>query len=264
MKPATVSFVVPTRNQAPFVRRCIESCLAQGIPESEIVVVDGLSTDGTQEILRSYGDRITWTSEADRGQADAINKGIARARGDIIAWINSDDYYPDPGVLAAVLAAFETDPRVDVVYGRALTVDEHGRPIRPHRTNPIAAPKDVLVQPTGPAMQPAVFFRRSLFREVGGLRVDLHYAMDYDLWLRMFPRARAISFLDRVLACASFHKGAKSITGMGKQIAELLAIKRLHAPSFELGWSDRIRLLAGAGSLCAYWLAVRAGLRKAT
>ncbi len=264
MSSPRVSFVVPTRNQAPFLRRCIDSCLAQGIPESEIVVVDGLSTDGTQEILRSYGDRITWTSEPDGGQADAINKGIAHARGDVIAWINSDDYYPGQGVLAAVLAAFETDPRVDVVYGRALTVDGHGRPIRPHRTRPIASPKDVLLQPTGPAMQPAIFFRRSLFHEVGGLRVDLHYAMDYDLWLRMFARARAIRFLDRVLACATFHEGAKSIAGMRKQIVELMTIKRLHAPSFELGWSDRVRLLAGTTSLWAYWLAVRAGLRKAT
>src|SRR5580704_13650255 len=84
-----VSFVIPTRNQARFIRRCIDECLAQDIAGAEILVIDGASTDGTQEILASYGDRLRFISERDRGQSDAINKGIRQARGEIIAWINS-------------------------------------------------------------------------------------------------------------------------------------------------------------------------------
>src|SRR6266496_688798 len=100
-----VSFVIPTRNQARFIRRCIDRCLEQGIDDSEIIVVDGLSSDGTQDILASYGERVRWTSEADAGQSDAINKGIARASGEIVAWINSDDYYADAQAVRAVVAA---------------------------------------------------------------------------------------------------------------------------------------------------------------
>src|SRR3954451_3356734 len=98
-----LSFVIPTRNQARFIRKCIDSCLAQAIPDSEIMVVDGLSTDGTQEILASYGDRIRWLSEKDRGQSDALNKGVRQTSGEVIAWINSDDYYPTGNVLGEAL-----------------------------------------------------------------------------------------------------------------------------------------------------------------
>jgi glycosyltransferase involved in cell wall biosynthesis len=258
-----LSFVIPTRNQGRFIRRCIDRCLEQGIASSEVIVVDGLSTDGTQEILRSYGDRIAWTSEADSGQAEAVNKGVARARGEIVAWVNSDDYYPGPTTLRTVLAAFDGDPGVDVVYGGALVVDAEGRPIRPHRTRELRALSDVLVTPTGPSMQPAIFFRRSLFLAAGGLRPDLHYAMDYDLWLRMFPLARALRFLPEPLACATFHAGAKSIAGMWRQVRELGRLKRLHRASFALSLPDRLRLRLGVASLYAYWAAVRLGLRRA-
>ncbi len=257
-----VSFVVPTLNQAAFIGRCLDSCLAQRIPESEVIVMDGASSDGTQRVLERYGERIRWRSERDGGQSDAVNRGVALATGEVIAWINSDDYYPDDGVLPAVLTAFESGPDVDVVYGRALTVDASGRPLRPYHTRRITAPKDVLVFPIGPAMQPAVFFRRQAFSGVGGLRRDLHYAMDYDLWLRMFPRARAIRFVDRVLACATFHPDAKSIAGMRKQVRELAALKRHHLPEFQLGVLDRLRLETGIASLWAYWVAVRTGLRR--
>lgn len=259
-----VSFVVPTRNQAPYIRRCLDACLAQRVDDAEIVVADGLSTDGTQAILASYGDRIRWTSERDAGQSDAVNKAVARARGDVIAWINSDDYYPSDDVVPTVLAAFSESPGVDVVYGRATAVDAAGRELRPYRTRRISSAKEILLLPTPPAMQPAIFFRRALFQQVGGLRTDLHYAMDYDLWLRMFPRARELRFVDRVLAHASFHPDAKSIAHLGKQVRELAMLKRLHRPAFELGLLDRVRCAAGVAELYAYWVAVRLGGRRAT
>jgi GT2 family glycosyltransferase len=259
-----LSFVIPTRNQARFIRRCLDTCLEQGVDESEILVVDGMSTDGTQDVLRSYGDRIRWTSEPDEGQADAVNKGVARAAGEVIAWINSDDFYPRATTLRTVLAEFDADPRVDVVYGQALIVDGGGEVLRRHRSRELCSPADLLVAPTGPAMQPAIFFRRALFLEAGGLRKDLHYALDYDLWLRMFPRARGIRWVAEPLACARFHADAKSISGVREQVRELGALKKLHRPAYRLDSGDWVRLQLGMASLHLYALAVRLGLRRVT
>ncbi len=259
-----VSFVIPTRNQAPFVSRCVDSCLAQSVADSEILVMDGASTDGTQQLLARYGDRIRWTSEPDAGQGDAVNKGVARARGEIIAWINSDDRYADPSVLSDVLAAFAADPRRDVVYGEGLTVDAAGRPLRPYRTREIRRTADLVLHPSSPVLQPATFFRRELFLAVGGIDASLHYALDYDLWLRMFPRARAVHHVRRPLAVATYHPGAKSVGGMLEQIRETVALKRRHQGQLGLGAVDRVRLELSIASLYAYWAAVRLRLRRAS
>lgn len=258
-----VSFVIPTRNQGRFIGRCIESCLEQAIDDAEIVVVDGASTDETLDVLRGFGDRVRWSSAPDSGQAQAVNRGVASARGEIVAWINSDDYYPDPGVLSAVVSAFDEEPGVDIVYGRGRMVDASGATIRVTRGGALHSAADLLVSPSG-LLQPAVFFRRRAFINAGGLREELHYALDYDLWLRMFPRARATRYVDRELACATYHEGAKSIAGLWRQVRELDALKRMHRGEFELCFRQRLRLAAGTASLYAYWAAVRLGLRRAT
>jgi glycosyltransferase involved in cell wall biosynthesis len=256
-----VSFVIPTRNQAPFIRRCLDGCLAQGLPDAEILVVDGASTDGTQEILASYGERIRWTSQPDSGQAQAVNRGIARASGEIVAWINSDDFYEGPGVLPVVVAAFEADPELDILYGGATVVDARGATIRRFRSRAFRRPADLLVNAIGPA-QPATFFRRELFQRVGGLKETLHFGLDYDLFLRMFPAARKTRYLAESLARMTFHSGAKSIYGLLDQVRELVALKREQMGRFSLGSADRARLWWGVASLYAYWAAVRLGLRR--
>lgn len=256
-----VSFVIPTRNQARFIRRCLDGCLAQKLEDFEIIVSDGLSTDGTQDVLASYGDRISWTSERDSGQAEAVNKGVARATGEVVAWINSDDYYPDAGCLQAVISEFERDPETDVVYGDAFVVTGDGAPIRPYRNRTFSSARDVIVAPIGPS-QPATFFRRRLFMEVGGLRTDLHYALDYELWIRMFARARRIRRVPRVLACVTFHPDAKSTYAMLPQIREATRAKLAHAAAAGLGPLDRLRLALGVGMNWAYFLAVRTRLRR--
>lgn len=263
-RPAAVklSFVIPTRNQVRFIRRCLDSCVAQGIPGAEIVVVDGLSSDGTQDVLASYGPRIQWTSERDSGQAEAINKGIQRARGEVIAWINSDDAYASPDVVPEVLRRFEADPELDVVYGGALVVDDRGEPIRPYVTHDIRDVRDVLLAPQGPA-QPATFFRRELYLRAGGLKTDLHLALDYELWLRMFSLARRIVRIPNTLALVTAHPDAKSIASMGSQIAETARIKRSYARKLGLTLGQRLRMERGIALNRLYVLAVRAGLRRA-
>ena len=257
-----VSFVIPTRNQARFIARCLDSCLEQDVRDAEVIVVDGASTDDTVAVLGEYGDRVRWSSQPDTGQAQAVNRGVTAAAGDVIAWLNSDDFYPSPRVLPAVLEAFR-DPAIDVVYGRGRMVDADEQTLRATRSRALRSAADLLVRPSG-LPQPAVFFRRQLFLEVGGLREDLHYALDYDLWLRMFPRARATRFLDEELACARYHADAKSIAGLWRQVRELATVKRAHRRQFTLSWAQRVRLELGTASLYAYWAAVRTGLRRAT
>lgn len=259
-----LSFVIPTRNQARFLAQCIESCLAQAIPDSEIVVVDGASTDDTKGVLARYGTRIRWISEPDRGQSDAINKGIRMARGELVAWINSDDYYASPRSAAKLLEAFDAERDVDIVYGNGVRVDVDGHELGPYRARAIARIADILVHPASFVLQPSLMFRRELFLEVGGLDEALHYTMDYELWIRLFAAARVSRFVPEVIACARYHTDAKSIAAMGKQIRELYAVKRAAARRLQVGSIDRARILAGMATLGAYWLVVRLGLKRAS
>lgn len=257
-----LSFVIPSLNQGRFIGRCIDRCLAQAIPSSEIIVVDGSSTDVTREVLARYGDRIRWTSEPDTGQAQAVNRGVACAQGEIIAWINADDCYEGAEALAAVLAAFDADPQLDLVYGDAVVVDRDDGPIRMYRNRTFAGRAELLASPIGPP-QPATFFRRSLFQRVGGLREDLHWALDYDLMLRLFANARATRRLPRTLARMTFHPAAKSNRGMLRQIREVVRLKREHLPSVRLSRTQRLRLWWGVGGLYVYWAAVKLHLWRA-
>ncbi len=259
-----LSFVIPTRNQAPFIRECIDSCLAQNIADSEILVLDGASTDGTQDVLASYGDKIQWRSQKDRGQSDAVNQGIAMAKGELIAWINSDDYYTDARALPRIIEAFAHDPRLDIVYGDGMRVKIDGEPIGPYHAAQYVDPATLVACPLTFVLQPCLVFRRSLYLAVGGLDEKLHYTMDYDLWLRMFPAARAVKKLDATIASARYHSDAKSVMAMGKQAREAYAVKRDHAARLGLGARDRARMLVGMGKLWVYWLAVRSGLKSAT
>jgi glycosyltransferase involved in cell wall biosynthesis len=259
-----LSFVIPTRNQAPYIRECIDSCLAQNVVDSEILVLDGASTDGTQDVLASYGDKLHWRSQKDRGQSDAVNQGIEMAKGDLIAWINSDDYYTDARALPRILDAFSANPRLDIVYGDGMRVDIAGKPIGPYPAASYVDPATLVACPLTFVLQPCLVFRRSLYLEVGGLDEKLHYTMDYDLWLRMFPAARAVKKLDATIASARYHSDAKSVAAMGKQIREAYAVKRKHAHELGLGKRDHARMLASMGQLWAYWLAVRSGLKSAT
>jgi glycosyltransferase involved in cell wall biosynthesis len=257
-----VSFVIPTLNQAPFIRRCLDSCLEQQLPEAEILVRDGGSTDGTQAILAEYRAAIAWSSEPDRGQADAVNKAVAVARGDVIAWINSDDYYAAPGVLRAVVDVFEQQENVDIVYGDGLLVAPDGQPRRKYPVQHLEPLKRLLLYPVSPLLQPAVFFRKDLFQQVGGLCVDNHLTLDYELWLRMFPAARKSVYLRQVLACAVVHQDAKSIKYAGRQLHELRAVKAKYAGQFELTAVDRLRLRAGQWKNRLYLALVRLGLLR--
>jgi len=222
----TVAIVTPSFNQARFLRQCLESVLAQTHPAIDYLVVDGGSTDGSLDILRSYGERVRWISEPDNGQSDAIAKGFARTSGDILAWINSDDMLL-PGAAAKAAAAFAVHPTAGLVYAHGWLLDEHGE-----RTGrfPWIEPFDLwrLVYYSDYILQPSAFFRRSTFEAVGGLDPSLHFAMDWDLWIRLASAADVVFLAEETLGCSRIWSETKTSTGGWRRIKELSRLARRH------------------------------------
>jgi glycosyltransferase involved in cell wall biosynthesis len=209
-----ISVVTPSFNQCDFLRRTADSVLSQrGEFDLEWVVVDGGSTDGTVEFLKSVTDpRARWTSERDSGQSHAINKGLASVTGDVVTWLNSDDLYV-PGTLAAVAEAFGQATTARWLVGRCDIIDAGDRVIR----EGVTRYKNYLLRKysyrgllrQNCISQPAVFWRADFGRRIGGPDQSLHYTMDYDLWLRMGRESDPL-ILDRVLARFRMHGGSKS------------------------------------------------------
>jgi glycosyltransferase involved in cell wall biosynthesis len=264
-----VSFIIPSLNQGRYLRNCIDSCLSQSIVNREIIVQDGGSSDNSLEILRSYGSELNVSSAPDDGQSDAVNKAIARSNGDIIAWVNSDDYYARPDVLERVCRTFEESPDVEIVFGDGLFVDCRNQPLRSYKAWQFESVKALISTPSSPLAQPAVFFRRELFLQVGGLRNDLHWALDFELWLRLFTVARNWKYIPDNLACMTWHGEAKSTRGMAKQIAETRAIKLEFIKQYGHSCRDRLfveyqhlqlygyRLVAGTWLTSVWWSCLR-------
>jgi glycosyltransferase involved in cell wall biosynthesis len=257
-----LSFVIPSYNQARYLRDCLDGCLAQRIDGAEILVFDGGSTDETRDLLAGYGERVTWRSAPDRGQSDAINQGVRAASGEIIAWINSDDFYTGPDVLRRVLDRFAADPELDVVHGDGWMVDAAGRRFRRYRSRELERGRALVATPSA-VVQPALFFRRRLFLDVGGLDERLHWAMDLDLWMRMLPAARRVAYLAEPLACLRCHEEAKTYRGMLQQIREVRHIKSRYLPALQPDVGLRVASHVADAKLYVYWAAVRLGLWKA-
>jgi glycosyltransferase involved in cell wall biosynthesis len=174
------SVVIPSFNQGRFISRTIDSVMCQdGV--LEVLVFDAGSTDQTLDILAAYGSAISWTSGEDEGQAHAVNKGLAKAKGEYIAWINSDDTYA-PGAFAHVAKIFASKEAVGVVYGDADHINENDQFIEPYPTADFDASA---LYDNCFICQPATFFRRELVATYGGLRQSLRYCLDYEFWLRL-------------------------------------------------------------------------------
>jgi len=201
-----VSIITPSFNQAAYLEQTINSVLDQEYSEIEYIVLDGGSLDASIDIIKKYADRLAyWVSEKDRGQADAINKGFARATGDIIAWLNSDDYYL-AGAVGAAVEYFEEHPDVVLVYGNMLAVDEHGKTFNTLTYNLLTLEDLLCFQIIG---QPAVFMRRSALESAGGLDPSLHFMLDHHLWIRI-ARQGKILHVDQTWAAARYHAEAKN------------------------------------------------------
>ncbi len=228
------SIIIPSLNQACYIQNAIESILRQEYIPFEIIIVDGGSQDGTLEILKNLRhESIRWISEPDKGQANAINKGLRMSRGDIVAWLGADDEY-EPGAFRKVARFFNENPEAVWVTGKCHIIDVHGKKVG----KAIAAYKHLLLSTRSRPLlsivdyipQPSTFFYRHLLEEVGYLDENLQYTMDYDLWLRISAK-HPIQFLNAYLACFRSYPTSKTRQSAIKGVNEEFFMIRKHVRS---------------------------------
>jgi len=204
-----ISIVTPSFNQADFLSACMESVLGQGYPHLEYIVLDGGSTDGSREVIERHSAQLAyWASEADRGQASAVNKGWARARGEVLGWVNSDDQLT-PGALEQVARTYQSAPTAAMIYGDIQEIDAQDRPVHLKHMARFDVRSLLLGKNMG---QPGVFITRRTYQALGGLDESLHYALDFEYFLRAwlaFP-ASDMQYTRSVLAISRLWGGTKS------------------------------------------------------
>ena len=249
-----VSVITPSYNQGHFIRATIDSVLGQDYNNIEYIIVDGASTDATRSILEEYGDRLRWVSEEDRGQTDAINKGIRMSHGDIIAYLNSDDIYL-PGTVARIAAEFIRHPDVDFLYGDLYAIDRDGDILSKIKTIPFD--RKILLFDANFISQPASFYRRSLFDKIGYFDDTLHYLMDYEFFLRAAANNIRFKLVKNYLSAIRYHDECKTVSGMTPWAEERKHIK-LHYLDTPCSMR-KLRLLAMLYRLKRYMLMIGRG-----
>jgi glycosyltransferase involved in cell wall biosynthesis len=239
-RPPRITVVTPSYNAGRFLEACISSVLDDGYAGLEYIVIDGGSTDDTLEILGKYETRLAyWHSRPDRGQAHAINTGLARATGDVVAYLNADDRYR-PGTLHTVAALFRDRPDVNVVFGDALFTDEAGRPTARYVGVDQPFAEKIRYWRGWPVPQPTVFLRRGVVQAHGGLDESFHYALDYDWFLRI---SRTERFHHAGAILAEYRLRGDSKTGDWLQSREKFhvecarAVRKHVRPGSALYWS---------------------------
>ncbi len=247
------SIITPSYNQARFLEATLRSVVEQDYPNVEYLVVDGGSTDGSVDIIRRYSPHITWwVSEKDSGQSEAINKGMRRARGEFVGWLNSDDIY-QPGALTAAMAAFRSNPDAAVVYGDAIAMDADGRSFNVMHAGQYSL-LDLLTFKI--ICQPAAFMRRSVLEQVNFLNPDYHLLMDHLLWINL-AQVAPIVYVPQVWAAARYHDQAKNRTrgaDYGRE-AKLLIDQLKSRPEFAgVITPHEKRIMAGVNRFDGFYL----------
>jgi len=249
-----VSIVTPSFNQATFLEQTIQSVLSQDYPAVEYWVMDGGSTDGSVDIIQRYADNITgWLSEPDQGQGDAINKGFRRCRGEVVAWLNSDDVYR-PGAFRRAIAELQAHPEVGLVYSDVDSIDVQGEVFNRMRYDHWQLDDLMAFHMLG---QVSVFFRRSVLEKSGLLDVSYQYLLDHHLWLRMALETRLKYVPGEVWAAARMHPGAKNVAQAEKfgEEAYRLVEWMQKDPQFVSYWDQNDhKVWAGAHRLNAFYL----------
>jgi len=219
-----VSIVTPSFNQGKFIEQTIQSVLSQDYRNLEYIVVDGGSSDNTLDVLRKHEGELKWISERDDGQSAAINKGFRLAKGEILAWLNSDDVYL-PGAISKAVEYLAENRDVMMVYGEGNIIDEDGR-IKsrfPHTQSRFDLWR--LIHWGDYILQQSTFFRRDIFDSIGMLDETLHYGMDWDLFIRIGERFR-VGYLPEYLACIREYADSKTAGGGLGRFRELTGVVR--------------------------------------
>ena len=228
-----VSVVMPSLNQVQFLEAAVRSVLEQDYPHVELIVADGMSTDGSLELLMQlqaeYGERLRWSSQQDGGAAEALNHAIAQAHGDVVGWLNSDDMYTQ-GAVARAMAHFAKHPNHHMVYGEGQHINMAGEVLANYPTKPPSTPLDVFADGSF-ICQPTVFMRREALAQVGELDASIKTAFDFDLFVRFFKRyPRQIGMVRRVQAFSRLHAAC-----MTQRLRRQVALDGMRVVAKELG-----------------------------
>lgn len=219
-----LSIIIPSFNQGAFLRQAIESVLEQQYPNLELLVFDGKSEDDSVSIIQEYESSIDyWISEADDGQSDAINKGFQKAGGDLVAWLNADDYYL-PGAFKHLVEAYQVNSQASFYFGNGYRVDKAGAIISKFfPTEDIVFSRQALVMGLNYILQPSTFINRSQLEQTGYLDSKLHYGMDSDLWMRLSILNEPMP-INQTLAATREYETTKTATGSFERVEELRQI----------------------------------------
>jgi len=242
-----ISVITPTYNGIRFIESCIENVIEQHCPEAEHIIVDGGSTDGTVEIIRKYAEKfphIRWVSEKDKGQSDALNKGIAMATGSILSSLNVDDYY-EPGALNFVLAKFATLPEPSLLVGNCAVWDDEGKILWVNKPKCLEVTKLLVANekhypfPVNPS---AYFYHKSLHDIIGLYDTKLHYEMDLDFILKAIKRSHA-EYVNVALGNFRYIQGAKTFEDMKSGSSQTRFRELIDNHRKQLDPADRLAVL---------------------
>lgn len=233
MAAPRVTVAVPSLDQGRFLGHALESIFAQGV-DVEVFVMDAGSDDGTLAVIGKWQDRLAgWRSHPDDGQAAAINEGISRGTAPYVCWLNSDDWWL-PGALPKLIEALEADTRAPFAFGRVSNYDdETGRTRANLEVHPF---RERLFAQFCTVAQPATLIRRSAWEAAGGLDESLHFAMDYDLWWRLYRQFGIPAFVDAPLAMNRRYRETKTTAKRREHYDEAIAVVRKHYGRVPMKW----------------------------
>jgi len=252
-KQPLVSIITPSYNQGQFIEETLRSVFLQDYPAIEYIVVDGGSTDNSVEIISKYKDKLAWfVSERDRGQSDAINKGMKRASGEYIGWLNSDDIFTENAVSRAV-EALKANPECGFVFANVFSMDAKSNIFNTMIYDNWGLRDLMQFKIIG---QPSIFMRHNVIKEVDYLDEESIYLMDHHLWLKIAAKYQ-IKFIDDYWSAARFHSGAKNVahaSEYGKEVFELVEWMDNHPDFHTIVEEDRKKIMVGAHELTAHYL----------
>lgn len=249
-----ISVITPSFNQEFYVQSMINSVADQTSAPFEHIILDGGSSDGSQAKLKSYENScafVTLHVGRDTSQTNAINLGFYESRGDILTWLNTDDKYYSKEVLNSVLDVFSKHPDVDVVYGRGNFIDNQGGFLREAFINKDPAKLKIKFSRSVGIIQPAVFFRRRVFEQIGPLDESLNYCFDYEYWIRMAHKGMKFYFLDLIVCEAVLHQDSKTIGQRKEQLLETIDVARKYYDFVSLEWLNKLadNMITGADGI---------------
>lgn len=253
MNQPLISVITPSYNQAQFLEKTIQSVLSQDYPAIEFIIIDGGSNDGSQDIIQKYDQKLAfWLSEKDRGQAEAVNKGLAKATGKYIGWLNSDDLYL-PGTISKAVKLLEVNPNAGLVFGDVQAINETGQITNIMHYGNWTVKDLIQFRIIG---QPGVFMRKEIVVNCGGLDDSYHFLLDHHLWLRMGLEASMV-YSSQIWSAARFHASAKNISqaaSFGEEAYRLVEWIEGEAGFNDLWSKYRKRIWAGAHRMNARYL----------